>query len=115
MQVNCKIHGLTEAHSNGKRNHPRCAKCSVARQIEFTRQRKLDAIAYLGGQCFNCGYSKCPAALEFHHKVPEEKDFTISGTKYRRWEAIKTELDKCVLVCANCHREIHAGMVLMVT
>ena len=53
-----------------------------------------------------CGYDKNISALEFHHKNPEEKDFTISSFK-GSWEDIQRELDKCVMVCANCHREIH--------
>lgn len=77
------------------------------------RRRKLKelAITYKGGACMHCGYSKCNAALEFHHLDPSKKDFSISVQGYTRsWEYIKTELDKCILVCANCHREIHANL-----
>ena len=74
------------------------------------RRRKLKdmAIDYKGGKCEKCGYNKCNGALEFHHLNPEEKDFSISsaGTT-RSFERIKKEIDKCILVCANCHREIH--------
>lgn len=55
-----------------------------------------------------CGYSKCIAALDFHHTDPSKKDFGISSGGYTRsFEKIKDELDKCILVCANCHRELH--------
>jgi hypothetical protein len=65
-------------------------------------------VAYLGGKCVKCGYDKCVAAMEFHHRDPSMKDFAISGGGVTRsFEAIKVELDKCDLVCANCHREIH--------
>lgn len=74
------------------------------------RRRKLKdmAIEYKGGKCEKCGYNKCNGALEFHHLNPEEKDFSIStsGTT-KSFERIKKEIDKCILVCANCHREIH--------
>lgn len=68
------------------------------------------AINYKGGRCFICGYNKCKQVLEFHH-VRGKKDFGISAKGYTRsWQKVKSELDKCVLVCANCHREIHHGI-----
>ena len=67
------------------------------------------AVEYKGGKCEICGYCKCAEALEFHHKDSSKKDFGISGKGYTRsWEKVKEELDKCVLLCANCHREVHA-------
>ncbi len=67
------------------------------------------AIEYKGGKCQTCGYSKCIEALEFHHADSSEKDFSISEKGYTRsWKRVREELDKCILVCANCHREIHA-------
>jgi hypothetical protein len=77
---------------------------------ESRRKIRLRAVTYLGGCCFKCGYNKSIAALDFHHKDPSEKDFQISSGKYRRWELIRPELDKCVLLCANCHREVHADL-----
>lgn len=69
------------------------------------------ALEYKGYKCQCCGYDKCIEALEFHHINPEEKDFSISDRDIKlSWEQIKEELDKCVLVCSNCHREIHANV-----
>lgn len=65
------------------------------------------AVEYLGGKCTICGYNRCIWALDFHHRNPEEKKFTIGKYYSRSWEKLKKELDKCDLVCANCHREIH--------
>lgn len=73
---------------------------------EARRKLKARAVAYKGGKCELCGYSKSLAAMEFHHRDPGTKDFKVSGT-HRRWEAIRPELDKCTLLCANCHRELH--------
>ena len=74
---------------------------------------RLKAIEYKGGKCSICGYDKCVEALEFHHLDSSGKDFGISDKGYTRsWEKVKEELDKCLLVCANCHREIHAGLQL---
>jgi predicted HNH restriction endonuclease len=60
-----------------------------------------------------CGYSKCESALEFHHLNPNEKDFNISSIRQLSnfTEKIKNELDKCILVCSNCHREIHSNII----
>ena len=74
--------------------------------------RKM-SIEYKGAKCCNCGYDKCYEALEFHHLNSGGKDFGISDKGYTRsWTKIKEELDKCVLLCANCHREIHAELQL---
>ena len=78
------------------------------------RRKKLKemALIYLGGRCEVCGYTKCSAALDFHHKDESNKRFGISAKGYTRsWEAVKAELDGCYLLCANCHREAHAGVL----
>ena len=68
-------------------------------------------IEYKGGSCAMCGYNKCDSALQFHHKDPKTKRFVLSGNHCRNWESLKTELDKCELVCANCHSEIHSNLI----
>lgn len=67
---------------------------------------KMKGIIYLGSKCMKCGISH-PAVLQFHHREPENKSFNVSTalcapTKYP-WEIMKTELDKCDLICSNCH------------
>src|SRR5512135_1235793 len=75
---------------------------------EGRRNLKARAIEYKGGCCQvpGCGYNKCQAALQFHHLDPGQKDFQISGRNIT-WERVKPELDKTILVCANCHLELH--------
>ena len=69
---------------------------------------RLKAIEHLGGKCMQCGYSKYPEVLEFHYKNPDQKDFNISAKGHcRSWDRVKEEIKKCLLLCANCHREIH--------
>lgn len=109
MTYNCKIHGVVKAHSSGK--FPRCAICNNERMRIKHQELRAKAVAYGGGKCTRCGYDRCSAALDFHHLEPEHKDFTPSRGYKRNWEVLKRELDKCILVCSNCHREIHAGMV----
>jgi hypothetical protein len=80
--------------------------CSACLSKKRRRAIKLKAVEYKGGKCQNCGYNKCIGAMDFHHLDPQEKDFTISGNA-GKWETIKNELDKCVLLCKNCHAEQH--------
>lgn len=75
------------------------------------RRRKLRAliVAYRGGKCVFCGYKRSIWALDLHHVVAHQKEFGLSARGLTRsLEKIKAEADKCILVCANCHREIHA-------
>lgn len=64
-------------------------------------------IKYAGGECKKCSYNKCIRALEFHHLDPNEKDFGISKCLTKSISSLKEEVDKCILVCSNCHAEIH--------
>lgn len=75
------------------------------------RRKKIREMAlnYKGGRCQRCGYNRCLEALEFHHLSSSGKDFSVSSKGYTRsWKRVQEELDKCILLCANCHREIHA-------
>lgn len=79
------------------------------------RRKKIRemAIRYKGAKCYNCSYDRCVEALELHHLNSDGKDFGLSDKGYTRsWAKIKKELDKCVLLCANCHREVHSGLQL---
>lgn len=104
----CKHHGETEFVLEGRGSY-RCKKCRVESVNKRRRNRKKKAVDHLGGKCSMCGYDKCVDALEFHHLDPTQKEFTIGGSSIA-WEKIKEEVEKCMLVCANCHREIHNGM-----
>ena len=85
--------------------------------IEAVRKRRKRirqmAIEYKGSKCQICGYDRCAEAMEFHHLDFSGKDFGISEKGYTRgWKKVKEELSKCVMLCANCHREVHAGLQL---
>ena len=82
---------------------------SGRRVVEFRQRRKLWAVEAFGGKCGICGYSKCVEALDFHHIDPTIKEFAPSASTASR-EVYVEELRKCVCVCSNCHREIHAGI-----
>lgn len=74
---------------------------------DYRKKLKERLVEYKGGKCEICGYNKCITALEFHHLDPGKKDFTIGSSKVLSFEKCKQEVDKCILVCSNCHREIH--------
>lgn len=81
-----------------------------ATSIRRLRLKKL-IVESRGGKCQICGYSRCLVALDFHHIDEKSKEFELSQRGLTRsWAKIQLELSKCVLVCANCHREIHAGI-----
>src|SRR5688572_23204281 len=103
MNKICKKHGSTP-FSNGSK--PRCKKCAVEAVTRKRQNLKLKAVEYKGGKCSVCGYNRYQGALEFHHLDPSKKDFGF-GSSVVGWLKMKEELDKCILVCANCHREIH--------
>lgn len=65
----------------------------------------------MGEKCQICGYDRCITALELHHINPSEKDFSFNQKDNMSWERLQPELQKCILVCANCHREIHQNLI----
>lgn len=81
-------------------------KAKILRKTTY-RKNKTKAVAYKGGKCSRCGYDKCVASLEFHHTDPNEKEAQVSKYFCFSWKKIKIELDKCVLLCSNCHNELH--------
>lgn len=87
----------------------RNAVCSTCRNRKQRRKCKEDCVKLKGGKCVCCGYDKNICALEFHHLDPKEKEINIAES-YHLNEEIYKELEKCILVCSNCHREIHANV-----
>ena len=85
-----------------------CKTCTNRQTIERQQRLKLQAVQYKGGKCGSCGYDKYIGCLEFHHMDPTKKDFNLAAAHCTSFEKIRSELDKCVLLCANCHREEHA-------
>jgi hypothetical protein len=89
----------------------RCNRSNVERQIKLRIATKERAIVFLGGKCVDCGLTNVhPAVYDFHHVDPNNKDFTVGEglTQFKKWEKIEVELQKCILLCSNCHRVRHA-------
>jgi hypothetical protein len=101
-------------YRNGKRGKEQASYCKDCQNLAITeRRRKLkeQCIEYLGRSCKLCGYDKYSGALDFHHKDPTQKDFNFA--KFRRYkfmDKLRKELDKCILLCSSCHREVHGNL-----
>lgn len=102
---------LCQSKKIGIYYHSYCKECNKKDKLQREKNNKIKSIEYKGGECQCCGYKKYYGSLEFHHKSPKEKDFNLSKKATCNIEILKPELDKCVLVCVNCHREIHAGLI----
>lgn len=104
---NCKHHGEAKFILEN-RGYYRCTKCRMDAVSRKRKKLKKDLVEYKGGKCEKCGYNKCVAAMDFHHKDPKEKDFGLSSNgNTQSWEKLTREADKCLLLCSNCHRELH--------
>jgi len=106
VQKECPRHGLTEfVLSTDGRYH--CKKCRSEAVKAARRKIKEKLVEYKGGKCEKCGYDECIGALEFHHLDTDKKEFQISNPNVKSFEKLKKEVDKCILLCSNCHRELH--------
>ncbi len=109
----CVTHGDERhyAFSSGGTVRYRCRRCvgeAVTRRHRKLKQRLVDEA---GGGCAVCGYDRCLGNLHFHHVVPADKAFEIQMGLGKSIAAYREEARKCVLVCANCHGEIEAGLI----
>lgn len=98
--------------TNDKRKYADRAEYLKAAVTRRRRALRKKAVEYKGSQCEICGYNRYHGALDFHHIDESQKKFGISAKGITRsWNKIQTEIDKCILLCANCHRELHGGML----
>ncbi len=113
LTLRCAAHGLTPFKRRSGGGY-RCAKCRSEAVARRRRRVKRLLVDEAGGRCSVCGYARCIAALEFHHLVPAEKSFSLSHRGVARSIAkARQEASKCVLLCANCHAEVEAGLVAL--
>jgi len=112
MEKKCKKHGLTDFVLR-KDGAYRCKKCVVDAVLSRRKKLKQMAVEYKGGKCQNpkCNYDRYVGALEFHHPN-NDKEFSISSKGHTiSWERMKKEIDKCIMLCSNCHKEAAAGIL----
>lgn len=101
------INAYNRKEKNRDCYHNRCKECFSKKILEKRINFKEKIVQYGGGCCKKCGYNKDLTSLEFHHLDPTKKDFNPSSSVSTSWELVKTELDKCTLLCSNCHRKLH--------
>jgi transposase len=110
MVSQCKHHGETGFVREG-RGYYRCKRCRLDRVSQRRQVIKRKLVDEAGGKCLICGYAHCQQALEFHHLDPSLKEFDLGRKGVTRSLArSRAEARKCVLLCANCHREVEAGI-----
>lgn len=109
---NCKEEkDVSEFHKKGNENRTssQCKKCFNRYCMDRWTQRKKDAIEYKGSSCMDCGlvYNNNHYIFDFHHLDPSLKEKDWNQLRLTSWDKIKIELDKCDLLCGNCHRTRH--------
>lgn len=90
---------------------PKSSKRRRDREAAHQRANRARGIEYLGGKCLICGNAFHPLVYDFHHLGEKEKVSKMTDLRSRSWERFRAELDKCVLLCAGCHRLLHGGLV----
>lgn len=111
--LECKIHGITDhrVQTVGSWTGWRCKECQRDYYNERRKSLKLKALGYKGGVCSMCGLeSEYTEIYDFHHRDPLGKEFAIGTMLAHPWSRIKEELDKCDLLCSNCHRILHSEL-----
>jgi transposase len=110
MVSRCKHHGETGFVREG-RGYYRCKRCRIERVSQRRRQIKRKLVEEAGGKCLICGYDRCQQVLQFHHLDPASKEFHLGQNGVTRSLAkSRAEARKCILLCANCHGEVEAGI-----
>jgi transposase len=111
VDMKCGRHGVVRFTRRHDGNF-RCSKCRSEDVSERRRRVKRRLVVRAGGRCQLCGYDRCLGALEHHHVDSDSKKFSISRNGVTRsFEEVAAEADKCVLLCANCHAEVGAGVI----
>jgi hypothetical protein len=113
VERECAVHGLVVHHryKEGEAARYRCKRCVGEAVTRRHRKLKRILVERFGGGCSVCGYSRCHGNLHFHHVDPSRKSFEIQMGLGKSLAAYLQEAEKCVLVCANCHGEIEAGLI----
>jgi len=106
-ECDCGVKGKKNFYSTAKYQ---CKSCWNKRTAQAGKNKVKILKEEYGGKCSVCGYNRCLDALEFHHLDPSVKEFHLGEKRGLSIDRLRTELDKCILVCRNCHTEIHFNM-----
>jgi hypothetical protein len=106
----CRTCGVEGENNFYKSSKYFCKPCWNTRTAQSGKDKVAQLKQEAGGACTKCGYDKCQDALEFHHVDPSVKEFHLGEARGYNIAKLRVELEKCILVCRNCHTEIHAKM-----
>jgi hypothetical protein len=110
----CARHGWTTFVKNGRAGHLRCGRCNAEAVVARRQRVKRMLVEEFGGACRRCGFADYAGALQFHHVDPTIKAFQLGGRGLTRsLDALRSEARKCVLLCANCHAMVEAGVATL--
>jgi transposase len=113
VEATCDQHGLVMFGRRAEGGY-RCLRCRAEAVVVRRRRVKLALVEGAGGACAVCGYDRSAVALQFHHVDPSAKEFGIADRGVARSiSRARAEVDKCVLLCANCHAEVEAGLATL--
>ena len=113
LERDCSLHGRTTFVRRSDGGY-RCTECRRSAVSARRREMKRILVEEAGGACEICGYDKCLRALHFHHRDPAQKLFALSGRGFSRsLAALRTEAEKCALLCGNCHCELEEGLTTL--
>ena len=110
MKYECRTCGKTGEENFYENARYQCKQCWNKRTSQSQKDKVKSIKEHYGGKCVRCGYNKCQDALEFHHQDPTQKEFHLGEKRGLSIEKLIPELNKCLLVCRNCHTEIHFEM-----
>jgi transposase len=110
-RLRCSRHGLTTHVVVASESRLRCTRCRSEAVSRRRRRVKEILVSEAGGRCVLCGYNRDPVALQFHHLDPRTKSFGLGVRGITRAiSKLRDEASKCILLCANCHAEVEAGV-----
>jgi len=110
MKYQCRTCSTTGEENFYKTARYQCKACWNKRTAQTGKDKIKDIKLEYGGKCSRCGYNTCLDALEFHHTDPSIKEFHLGERRGLRIDTLRAELNKCILVCRNCHTELHFEM-----
>lgn len=103
-----EVKSIENFYKGKNKTHSWCKLCNNEDSLARQKKIKAQCVDYKGGKCSHCGIKDDPCIYDFHHLDASKKSYTIARFASRSLEVLKSELDKCILLCSNCHRKQHS-------
>jgi len=105
--------GWNDKTRTKRKYHAHCKKCISISVATNYYNRVVESLGDIPLRCVHCGYDEHFECLDLHHVNPEDKEIGVSALRGSSYERIKREVDKCVILCAICHRLLHANKITL--